>query len=539
LILVCLIPLLQQQPARDTTPPSEGTAVVRGRVTAGDTGAPVPEAFVILSSQDFVRSLTVRTDDGGRFEIRDVAPARYRLQVEPPEFRSRYLRAAFGGNGFLGRGYGIDVSAGEVRAGLDVVLPVSAAIAGRVLDEAGEPLTRIRVQAIKVLANGGRTEPVGNNNTQTDDLGRFRFFGLPAGDYLVKATPEPMHTRGKDSSSPAFVETFYPAAASSDGAVRIRIKPGQDADGFDILLARTKTFRVSGIVLDPDGQPWGDAAGSLTRSEGNGEELRVDAAGRFAVSGLVPGTYQISVRPRADGRNGYGETRFTVDDANVENLVVATTPAVDVRGRVVFDDDAPSNVSRFFIDVTRVDPDAQFQWIPMRVSVNADASFLMPKLHGLSIIRVWPPDNWHLRAVLLDGEDITDKPIEFHDRDSGRLQVAFSERGATIDGTVTDKQGQAVEDCDVLVFPADPSDWTPYSSRAARQSLGLNSRFHFAGLRDGRYFVVAVPFDRIDGIDTSAPAVRTSLAKGATEILVGKDERRTLNLRLLDGGGDE
>jgi hypothetical protein len=538
-VLLSLAPLSQQQPPRDTSLSTSGTAIVRGHVIAGDTGAPIPEAFIILSSDDDHPSSYTHTDERGQFEIRSVVPGVYHLQVLPPEYRSRYLGRVFGGEDVWGHGRAIEIAAGEVRDGIDVVLPASAAVSGRVLDEAGEPLARVSVRAIRVLANGGRSDPVGNGTLQTDDLGRFRLFGLPEGDYLLEATPEPIYMRAKDSSSPAFVATFYPSVPSSDGAVKIRVKAGQDADGFDILLVRTKTFRVSGTVLDPDGQPWRNAMAGLTRFQGGGEELRVDSAGRFAIAGLVPGTYQISVRPPADGRNGYGTTRFTVADANVENLVVLTSPAVDVRGRVVLDGGTPSNLSKFSVEVTQIDPDGQFQWIPMRVSVNPDGSFLMPKLHGPSVVRARPPDDWHLKAVLLDGEDITDRPTEFRARDSEHLQVVLTNRGATIDGTVSDDRGDVVSDCVVLLFPANRADWKELSSRSDQRSPGRGSRFRFDGLRAGRYLLAAVPFDRVDGIDTTSAAVRESLANAATEIVLGEDEQRTINLTLLKGGGDE
>jgi hypothetical protein len=537
-ILLCLAPLSQQQPPRDASPSTDGTAIVRGHVTAGDTGAPIREAYIILSADDHQESTNAHTDERGRFEIKNLVPGVYRLQVLPPEYRSRYLGRVFGGDDLWGHGRAIEIGAGEVRDGIDVVLPVAAAMSGRVLDETGEPLARVNVHAIRAGPNGSRFEPVGFGSYLTDDRGQFRFFGLPEGDYLLKAIPETMYMRAKDSP-PAFVETFYPSASSSDAAVKVRLKAGQDVDDYDIVLARTKTFRISGTVLDPDGQPWGNARGELQRFQGNGEELRVDSAGRFAVGGLAPGAYQISVSPPPDGRNGYGTARFTVADADVDNLVVSTAAAVDVRGRVVFEGDTPSNLSEFSVEVTQIDPDGHFQWIPMRVSVNRDASFLMPRLHGMSVVRARPPDGWHLKAVLLDAEDVTDKPTEFRDRDSGHLQVVLTNRGATIDGTVADDRGAVVSDCVVLLFSANRADWAEFSSRSDRRSPGRGSRFRFDGVRAGRYLLAAVPFDRVDGIDTTSASVQESLAAGATEIVLAEDERRTVNLTLLKGGGDE
>lgn len=137
-----------QQPPRESSLLTDATAIVRGRVTAGDTGAPIALAFVIVRMDDAPQSSYAHTDERGRFEIRGLAPGRYHAHVQPPEYRSRYLAAAFGGETLWGRGRGFDVAAGQVRDDIDVVLLVSAAIAGRVLDEAGEPLAHIRVQVV-------------------------------------------------------------------------------------------------------------------------------------------------------------------------------------------------------------------------------------------------------------------------------------------------------------------------------------------------------------------------------------------------------
>jgi protocatechuate 3,4-dioxygenase beta subunit len=505
-------------------------------VTAGDTGAPIALALIILNPDEGHQSSYAHTDERGRFEIRNVTPGRYHVQVSPPEYRSRYLGRGFGGETLWSRGSGFDVGAGEVRDGIDVVLPLSAAVSGRVLDEAGEPLALVRVQTLRVRANGGTPEPVGSGLTQTDDLGRFRFFGLAEGEYLLEATPEPRHMRAKDSP-PAFVETFYPSAVTSDGAVKVRLKAGQDTDGFDIMLARTKTFRISGTVLDPDGQPWGTATGSLTRLGGNGEELRIDPAGRFAAGGLAPGTYQISFSPLVNGRNAYGTARFTIADANIDDLVVTTSPAVDVRGRVVLEGDRPSNLSRFAVEVTQVDPDNQFDWIPEWVSVDADGSFLMRRLHGPSIIRARVPDDWHLKAVLLDDDDVTDKALEFRDRDSGHIQVVLTQRGSTVEGSVTDDRGNVVSDCMVLLFSANRADWIPSSSKWNQQSLGRNSRFRVTGVRPGKYLVAALAFERIAGMNITSAAVLESLASDATQVVLGVDEHVQVTLKLMASSG--
>ena len=67
--------------------------------------------------------------------------------------------------------------------GLDLSLPSGGVLTGHVLDEAGEPLGAAVVQAQRQRYVGGVPQPDQAMMAVdvTDDLGRFRLFGLPVG----------------------------------------------------------------------------------------------------------------------------------------------------------------------------------------------------------------------------------------------------------------------------------------------------------------------------------------------------------------------
>ncbi len=84
---------------RDAPRPSDGSAVIRGRVVAGDTLAPLRDVTLSLHHADkvptirtgvqvvdqstFLPGLTVRPDANGQFELVGVPPGRYRLGATP------------------------------------------------------------------------------------------------------------------------------------------------------------------------------------------------------------------------------------------------------------------------------------------------------------------------------------------------------------------------------------------------------------------------------------------------------------------------
>ena len=98
----------QRMPARPhpgETPP-KGTAVIKGQVTAGGTGAPVRRAQVRAMSMEGRGGGVTSTDNNGLFEINDLAAGRYNVTV------MRRLRAS-----------GCPVSAGPaIRAHRSILL---------------------------------------------------------------------------------------------------------------------------------------------------------------------------------------------------------------------------------------------------------------------------------------------------------------------------------------------------------------------------------------------------------------------------------
>jgi hypothetical protein len=68
-----------------------------------------------------------------------------------------------------------------------------------------------------------------------------------------------------------------------------------------------------------------------------------------------------------------------------------------------------------------------------------------------------------------------------------------------------------------------------------RTGLDPKGHFRLAGLIPGRYYIAAVPRQRLtlSGGDADV-AFFEQLAKEATSVVVGADEQRTVDLRMLD-----
>jgi hypothetical protein len=356
------------QPATGPT-----TATVAGRVVEAGTGAPIAGAQVTVmlipgdrrSPTAFgdLRPSTATTDRDGHYQIEGLQPGRYQVNAQKTGF-ARPLDSF---------SPPIDIAAGP-QLGIDVTLQRAAVIVGRVLAESGEPLANVRVLAMTrpPKAQGAppahMLRPVGPN-AQTNDLGEFRLFNLPPGEYFVHAALWPGD--GQAESGRTLLATFYPDAIHSDAAASLVLAAGQTSDPIDIRMASAPAFRVSGIVVDQEGRPVANAMVKLLPDDPGATPVaimmapwkqgRTDQSGRFTITNVTRGSYELlAIAPRLiagpdprETAGGAGGRSMTFGSA-VSGTVSGTAPGVRGGGvmtetsngtTVEFRDDAGTSVA--------------------------------------------------------------------------------------------------------------------------------------------------------------------------------------------------
>lgn len=329
-----------QQPA-DMAPHAKGSAIVRGLVTDRETGVPMPRAVVSLSvgggSGQVFQNVT---DPDGRFEFLNLPPGMYTVSAAAGEHRASHVREMFN-QGPQGSWRAITLKAGEVRADVNFALQRSLAISGRVVDEFGDPLANARLRLTPATRFFG---PMGRTRT-TDDRGMYRLFGLPPGKYIVcvevdRHSPAPTTIV---AFTDRFVPTCYPSALTEAEAQVVTLGAG-DADGIDIRVRRSRTFTISGTVVDATGELASSPMTTLHHFVRSGATSSGSVAsdGTFRFVGLLAGEYAVeaSVGLRsydtADTRSpqrGYVPVRLGEHD--VTDLVVMMKLPATVRGRRV------------------------------------------------------------------------------------------------------------------------------------------------------------------------------------------------------------
>ncbi|HEV3330571.1 MAG TPA: carboxypeptidase regulatory-like domain-containing protein [Bryobacteraceae bacterium] len=166
--------------------------------------------------------------------------------------------------------------------------PARASITGGVVSAAGEPLRRVtlRLTAPPRLPFGSSTETpvVSDLSTDTDLQGNFHFDEVLPGRYMLGAT------------RPGYLVGFY---ATNRGPV-FTIATGQTMTG--IIIKMTPQGIIAGKVVDEDREPLPGLTVRVRVSSGSHLPDfpppitgTTDADGAFAIGGLNPGRYTVSV----------------------------------------------------------------------------------------------------------------------------------------------------------------------------------------------------------------------------------------------------
>lgn len=541
------------------------TSSIGGRVTT-NTGAPLRRAEVRAISESGLTRLAT-TDSDGRYVVRDLPAGTFTLHVS----KSGFVPLYFGQKRPFERRATIRLQQGE-RADADVRLPRAGAISGRIYDASGEPVLGARVQALRrrIVQGQAGLQAVGSAD-MTDDTGGYRLYGLPPGDYYVTATPRRVEDRAGRSIGNAVpglgAPIFFPGTANRDLAQRITVDVSGEARA-DMQLSSVTTARVTGTVLTSAGAPAAGAMVSLVARDldfaasgvGNGMgPLRIldDAAadGTFELTGVPPGSFQLIAQTRPNlsavfdipNQRVIGPAaRPTVEtgsmsvavDGDVAGLTVATAPGGTVTVTVVGDQGvtAPLPATRISVRAAGGASDSMTMMhngtdglrdAPMTLSLSGPSSL---SVEGL-------PDNWAVKAILLDDMDVTDRPIDLSTaRGTGTaIRVVLTDRVTELAGSVTSGSfapTDADRDATVVIFTDDESKWT-YPSRFVRAVRAReDGTFQIVGLPPSLdYRAVAV--DYLEDGEESDPEFLKRIRDRAARFSLREGERRAIDLRLI------
>lgn len=541
-----------------------GTGVIAGRVLAADGSRPVKRARVVLSGGG--RPAATTTDELGRYRIAGLRAGTYRLTVT----KTGFIDTAFGQRRALRDGLPIELADNQQIADADVKLARGGVITGHVFDEDGEPLSRAIVSVLRSQYVRGEKQltPAGTPD-QTDDRGQFRIYGLPPGDYFVSATAGGLEraitqitqvaaagSGEQTSDRSGYAPTYYPGVISPGEAGRLKLASAQELGGVDFSIQIVPFATVRGVVAGGSGTVLllpgslvvgggrggrGGAAGMAGLVGGvllGGQTLRTQTQpdGTFTIQNVTPGKYTIMASIDAGG-----DAKMAIQPLLVagEEVTVALTPAsgVNVSGTITLEAGTlpvPVSFAGFRVALTPLDSGGARGFGLRPAQPQPNGRFALDGVFpGRYVVRAVAPRGWMMKAVYLDGRDVTDDVVDIKADALAGLNVIFTDKIASLSGTVRDRKSAPVDGLTVIAFPQDEGRWQAQSRHIVTARSDKTGAYRLNMLPAGDYFVVAV--DDVEQGEWFDPLFLEQVREAAVRITIGEGAQRTQDLKTPSG----
>ncbi len=312
-------------------------AMLSGRVLAPDASPAAGAEVWALAAESYQAatrwlSESALSDERGEFRFAALASGTYRLVATHPTHAQGAAGPVF-------------LDGVHPVAGLEIRLKPGARVAGRVVDEGGRTVGFAGVRHAPPLESpkrrGGLFGGAAKGVTFADSRGAFEVLGLPR---------EPL--------------VF---TALADGALSDEVKLDLAANPIveDVELVVGLGGRIAGVVVDREDRPQAEATvtamadfedGTMARAHIRSpyRQCQTDGAGRFALTGLVDGTYRLQAA-QATGQVDWTPKRLVKAKTGDEDVRLVLDAPGRIAGRVRFaDGTSPARFEVGLAPLTRV-----------------------------------------------------------------------------------------------------------------------------------------------------------------------------------------
>lgn len=498
-------------------------ASVEGSVIDDTSGQPLAGAHISLLAGDFgniKEAYGAVSDRAGHFSIAALPAGSYIVLAD----RTGFLQARKADDPILPT---LHLKAGQQLAGFAVRMAARAVIAGHVVDEAGDPVPGVNVQASASPGDPPLLLLRANLYTSTDDRGQFRLTG-PPGKYYLKATPasgsgDPPEIRSDGSSEVSYGPTYYPATAVPGRAEAVEAAAGRDVSGIEIRLVREQSLSIGGTVTGAGGA----AATVWLHSTEHRRAASTGPDGKFRFTRLPAGTYRLFAQLPGKTTLQSQTVDVKLDGADENNVQLVLSPGGDLTGTLEMGEGA-SAAKR----VVRLVPAGSAAGAAGQIAsdpVENDGSFRMstvtPGRYSVSVAPM--PDDAYVRAVLLDGVAAPDGLLDFSSGTHGsKIKVLMGRDAGQLSGRVLDADGGPAPGMTTWVLLSS----NPAALGAEQSTRVSDGRYSFRGLHPGRYRVVALDVLRFAG--TLEAGKEKDLLQRGDEVEIREGDRLSKDVKL-------
>jgi hypothetical protein len=514
---------------------------IQGQVVDAKTGGPVrfatvwllgpgsssmmaPASFIPVGMGTPSHRAETTADEQGRFVFKEVAPGGYVLGSR----RDGYAITVYGPT--TPTRTLVTVKEGETASGLVIQMPPTGVIAGKVLNEKGEPIQNVELVALRYYYGAWMwrppVTPETTLKTYSNDLGEFRISDLTAGTYVVRASARRQSGGGKRPDV-VYPTVFYPNAQTPEDAQPITVTSGLTTSA-DFTVRPGAAYRITGTI-DSGGSDQPVCFGLAPKSYNSaiaqviGRVTSFAGNRAFVIDDVPPGSYVLSAAI-CRGVVPLGAIQPIEVSGDVEGLNIQLSAGQSLSG-VVKSPGLDLSHTRLIL----YSPELLPGFFP-RASISDDGAFVfdhvLQRRHIIGFSNL--PAGAYVQSVKYGGQEVQATGFAFDP--SSSLEITISAQGAAqLNGTVLDKSGSPAPYAMVMAIPSDDG-----AAESARDVMAdEKGNYTFSALRPGSYKVLAWeyrynPF----GVESADPALPTLFAANARTVAVSAGAPATLGLTL-------
>ncbi len=464
---------------------AQGT--VSGRIVDALTGKPLPGTLVSIGSADRKAEIYFQSTSGakGEFSFANIpagdqywlrATKRTYLQANLPKF-AQQMPLVIGPQGLPA-----------------ITLPMTpqSVLAGVLVDADGEPVPGESLSTLQVPSSREiqLNLSVGAGSL-TNDLGKFRLAGLPAGEFRIMMS-------------------------NTQELGRFTLAPGQSLKSLRVVRPSPNGYSIAGQLSRPVPQ----SSDVMLRLDTGSHLATVDPDGSFRFDGVPPGDYTIIANwSRPIVPFSFETARVTVTESNLRDVQLVPPARYTLRGRVQLK--GPRRLPSITF-VHRHSSHETFTAVP-----TADGSFAIPNFPaGPFTLQRNTPAGTYLEKIQQAGKSVGETFL-----DGGPVEVIFNAATAHLTGTVeppSDDQPLRAG----IVYLVPEGRWLGAGLNPERNQaiVSTDLSFSLADLAPGRYLVFVSEGILLEGV--SADSLR-SLGASVRTLTIAPNSRKKIVLPLI------
>ena len=223
---------------------------------------------------------------------------------------------------------------------IKIALQPQAVATGKVVDENGDPLMNVQIQAFTSMIMEGKKSWQARGSAQTDDIGQYRIHSLNPGKYIVCARGGNFIS-GLDLAArrSMLMESCYPGPLEGASSAAIDLGAGRDSK-IDFTLTPKQGYSIRGTI---SGMESNGGAGLMLRKRGiaafggGGGNTAVRKDGSFEITGVAPGAYTLQANIYGQGRRLVGEVPVDVGSGDVDGVSISLGSGFEITGAVTIE----------------------------------------------------------------------------------------------------------------------------------------------------------------------------------------------------------